>query len=446
VVGCKEILAWNLTDSFPNLHLAKVNIRKDLAFLTSSKLKSAAKPALRTDSGFMGRDLRVVGYPQGVIGQKSHLLTPQPDPTEMLRFILPPEIIPEFEERNSPNLDEIVLSVAGALQHGYSGGPVLTEDGTVVAVADGGLGEGAYEIGWAIPVQQVQWGDQEKHKSFLSALGGKDSGKLFGVLPGRIVELPDLYFTDASDSRGRIYKFANGKVSEFYIRPKGSIHYIAVSKNGTVFFSNMHDRHLYRLRGKKEELVYTHTTNLRDIAFDQMDRLYFSDARYDRGDGYIYRLESKQLSYYVRFFEQASLYYRFRLKDVDGSWDGNFAFDKDGFLWLSSGNRKPAHLYRVFERRPRRVFTSSDRIEGLSFIADNILIYADWRHTIHRLDLPGYLSSDIKSFGTIKLLADVEPVIKGRKIKVVPVRLGPKTTPKQNKDQYKDKVIQKIQK
>lgn len=418
VAGCNKVLASNLSDSFSDLRLAKVNIRKDLAFLTSSKLKSASKPALRIDSGFMGRGLRVVGYPQAVIGQKSHELAPQPDPTEMLRFILSPGVIPEFEKRNSPHPDEIVLSLTGALQHGYSGGPVLTEDGTVVAVADGGLGEGAYEIGWAIPVQQVRWDDPDKHTSFLSALGGKNSGKLFGVSPAPIAKLPDLYFTDARDSRGRIYKLANGNVSEFYVRPRGNIYYIAVSKNGTVFFSNANDRHLYRLRGKKEELVYTHKTYLRDIAFDQMDRLYFSEATGAGGDGFIYRLEGKQ----------ASFYYRVRLKDVDGSWAGNFAFDKDGFLWLSSGNRKPAHLYRVIEQRPRRVFTSSDSIEGLSFIADNILIYADWRHSIRRLDLPGYLSSDIQSFGTIQWLADVEPV-KG--FKMVPLRLAPKTTFKQ---------------
>ena len=228
-------------------------------------------------------------------------------------------------------------------------------------------------------------------------------------------KLPDLYFTDARDSRGRIYKLANGNVSEFYVRPKGNIYFIAVSKNGTVYFSNANDRHLYRLNGKKEEVVYTHKTYLRDIAFDQLDRLYFSEATGAGGDGYIYRLEGKQ----------ARFYYQVRLKDVDGSWAGNFAFDKNGFLWLSSGNRNPAHLYKVVEQRSQRVFTSSGSIRGLTFIADNILIYADWRHSIRRLDLPGYLYSDIQSFGTIQWLADVEPV-KGSKM--IPLRFYPKTT------------------
>jgi hypothetical protein len=86
VVGCNKMLASNLTDSYSDLSLGKVNIRKDLAFLTSSKLKSASKPALRIDSGFMGRELRAVGYPQAVMGQMSHELTPQPDPTVMLRL------------------------------------------------------------------------------------------------------------------------------------------------------------------------------------------------------------------------------------------------------------------------------------------------------------------------------------------------------------------------
>jgi hypothetical protein len=399
VVGCNQISAWNLTRQFFNLDVEKINLRKDLAFLTSSAVKAAARPAIRVDSGFIGRQLQVVGYAQGLGSQWNQPLTPQPDPTKLLRNILPPQVLLEFEKRQSPHPDETVLALTGALQHGYSGAPILTEDGTVVAVADGGLGGGAFEIGWAIPIQNVQWDPPQAHATQLAALAEDDSGKLFGISPAPIPQLPDLYFTDGRESRGRIYRFANDRLSQYYVRPQGQLHYIAVSQNGTIYFSNANDKDLYRLESGTEKRVYTHKTYLRDIAFDYLGRLYFSESSGAGSDGYIYRLEG----------DRASFYYRVRLDQVDGYWSGNFAFDKDGYLWLSSGNHRPAHLYKVVESRPQRMFTSAQSIRGLSFIADNILIYANFRQSIRRLDLTGYLSSKIKSFGMIHWLNDVEP-------------------------------------
>ena len=421
VVGCNQISAWNLTRQFFNLDVEKINLRKDLAFLTSGAVKAAARPAIRVDSGFIGRQLQVVGYAQGLGSQWNQPLTPQPDPTKLLRNILPPQVLLEFEKRKSPHPDETVLALTGALQHGYSGAPILTEDGTVVAVADGGLGGGAFEIGWAIPIQNVQWVRPQAHESQLAALAEDDSGKLFGISPAPIPQLPDLYFTDGRESRGRIYRFANDRLSQYYVRPQGQLHYIAVSKNGTIYFSNANDKDLYRLEGRTEKRVYTHKTYLRDIAFDYLGRLYFSESSGAGSDGYIYRLEG----------DQASFYYRVRLDQVDGYWSGNFAFDKDGYLWLSSGNRRPAHLYKVVESRPQRMFTSAQSIRGLSFIADNILIYANFRQSIRRLDLTGYLSSKIKSFGMIQWLNDVEPA---RRLKIKkPLVLSPYTKVKPHK-------------
>ena len=432
VVGCDQISAWNLTQQFFNLNLEKINIRKDLAFLTSSTVKSASRPAIRIDSEFIGRQLQVVGYAQGISGQWSQPLRPQPDPTMPLRYILPPQILLEFEKRQSPHPDETVLGLTGALQHGYSGAPILTENGTVVALADGGLGAGAFEIGWAIPVQNVQWDDPQTHGSKLAALAGDDSGRLFGISPAPIPQLPDLYFTDGRDSRGRIYRLSKDNLSQYYVRPQGNLHYIAVSKGGSIYFSNANDKHLYLLQGKQEKRVYTHKTYLRDIAFDYLGRLYFSEASGARSDGYIYRLEGNR----------ASFYYRVRLNQVDGYWSGNFAFDKDGYLWLSSGNRRPAHLYKVIESRPQRMFTSAQSIRGLSFIADNILIYADFRQSIRRLDLTGFMSSKIKSFGMIQWLNDVEPA---RRLRITePLLLSPYTKLKPRKTfRLNNRVIKK---
>jgi glucose/arabinose dehydrogenase len=93
----------------------------------------------------------------------------------------------------------------------------------------------------------------------------------------------------------------------------------------------------------REEVVYDHDTYVRDLAFD-LDQdgdlvLYFSEATGAGADGKIYRIED----------DAPVLYRTIALSDVGGSWAGDFAFGEDGTLYLSSGNRVPASIYKVDE-------------------------------------------------------------------------------------------------
>ena len=83
-----------------------------------------------------------------------------------------------------------------------------------------------------------------------------------------------------------------------------------------------------------------------------------------------------------------------RLAEVEGIWAGNFTFDATGTLWLSSGNRIPASLFKVVNGRPQRMFNSGGSISGLAFTRQGDLLYTDWRETVRRIELPGFFASE----------------------------------------------------
>ena len=84
-----------------------------------------------------------------------------------------------------------------------------------------------------------------------------------------------------------------------------------------------------------------------------VDRVYFSQACGSCGDGYIY---------YIDDIGETQLYYTVRLDEMPnpgcglgGYWSGNFFFDEDDNLYLSSGNHVPSSLFRVAGAGPDTV-------------------------------------------------------------------------------------------
>ena len=74
------------------------------------------------------------------------------------------------------------------------------------------------------------------------------------------------------------------------------------------------------------------------------------------------------------------------------AWATQVALDRsnnDNDLWLSSGNRIPAHLYKVVGGAPQRMYTSADgSISGFFFEPNGNIVYANWDNRIHRLTDP----------------------------------------------------------
>lgn len=209
-----------------------------------------------------------------------------------------------------------------------------------------------------------------------------------------------VYFADGGEPVGTIWKLQGGTVSAVYRRPSNRIYSVAISRNGIIYFCNANENKVYQLQEEHERVVYTHNTYVRRLAFDHNGDLYFSEATGGVGDGKIYRHKGSA----------AVPVFSVRLSTVDGYWAGDFAFDSQGALWLSSGNRRPANLYKVTNGEPSRVFTSSDSIAGIAFAADGSLIYTDSGHSIYRLTLPALSSELLYRSPTSTSLSGVAPV------------------------------------
>lgn len=218
----------------------------------------------------------------------------------------------------------------------------------------------------------------------------------------------DLYYTDARESPGSVYHAGTPN----YTRRSGNIYSFAFHPGvpEKLYFVNANENKIYRTHMRSdgyyfpEETVYTHDTYVRDIAFALDDsgdlRLYFSEATGAGANGMIYRLETNGT---------AAPFYVVRLSDVGGSWAGDFAFDTEGNLYLSSGNRIPASIYRVRSGTGavEVVYTdNTEPIKGL-VVKDGAIYYANWRNTIYKLNLTDGSKIDIYTDSDRTWLSDV---------------------------------------
>ncbi len=199
-----------------------------------------------------------------------------------------------------------------------------------------------------------------------------------------------------------------GSEETIYTRPSRNLYSFAFHPYvpEKLYYVNANENKIYRSSEtytgwSREEVVYDHDTYVRDLAFD-LDRdgdlvLYFSEATGAGADGKIYRIED----------DAPVLYRTIVLSDVNGFWAGDFAFGEDGTLYLSSGNRVPASIYKVDEWGVQEIFTDSEEpIKGLAY-KDGFLYYANWGTKIYRLDLETIERTTVYSNPERKWLSDV---------------------------------------
>jgi sugar lactone lactonase YvrE len=181
---------------------------------------------------------------------------------------------------------------------------------------------------------------------------------------------PIVYFTDASTPSGRVYRLENGTETIYHTRGNGYIYNLAFSPDGTLYYSDANDNDLYRLENGSEALVYHHSTYLCDVAFDSTGQIYISEASGSTSDGHIYHLDEEGT---------VSEYYTVSLADV-GVWGGDFAFDGNDNLYLSTGRVAGARIYQVVEGTPQAIFSApeDEAIAGICFDSDGNLYYASW--------------------------------------------------------------------
>ena len=211
-----------------------------------------------------------------------------------------------------------------------------------------------------------------------------------------------IYYADGYSSRGSVYYAASSTAPDniFYTRPSGNLHSFTFHPGvpEKLYYANANQRNIYMTAEtgsgwSAETSVYAHTTYVRDIAFafDQNGNLglYFSEATGAGSDGKIYKFDAATATPFY------TLIYTVKLSDVGGYWGGDFAFDYDGNLYLSSGNHVPASIYKVesVTGAVTKIFESKTGSIAGRVYRGGYLYYADWRQNIYRLDLSSMTST-----------------------------------------------------
>jgi len=76
--------------------------------------------------------------------------------TENLYNNLPPDVVEKLEAFKVPDVKIEIMMLEGSLLPGYSGSPIFhKEDGSLVAIGDGGLDAGTKNVSWGIPAKYL---------------------------------------------------------------------------------------------------------------------------------------------------------------------------------------------------------------------------------------------------------------------------------------------------
>lgn len=195
------------------------------------------------------------------------------------------------------------------------------------------------------------------------------------VLPS-IASAQTLLYTDWTVVPGRVYYQGSASEQTLMQAAAGRIYSVKAGPDGGMVVVDANTYDVLTWAGGAPQVLYHHTTYVRDTAFDAQGRLYFSEATGAGGNGRIYRLDDSG----------PVVFYTVNLASVGGFWAGHFGFAPDGTLYLSSGNRIPASIYRVTGGVPAVFFHDpSGSIAGFDFDAAGNLYYADWFSRIYQV-------------------------------------------------------------
>lgn len=203
-----------------------------------------------------------------------------------------------------------------------------------------------------------------------------------------------MYFCDAKEPTGSVYEIVGGTATPVFtfsgaLAGNQAYHSAFNPSTNKLYVSNANKFNLYSVDSTTglASIEYTHTTYLRDVAFDPSGKFYFSESSGAGGDGKIYLLN---LTTHV-----PTLFYTVHLPQVGGFWAGDFTFSPDGHLYLSTGNEIGAHIYRVdnpaLASPPVTVYSiATESVTGIAFDRSGQLFYTNWDGTngyIYQLNL-----------------------------------------------------------
>jgi hypothetical protein len=203
-----------------------------------------------------------------------------------------------------------------------------------------------------------------------------------------------IHFTDAKQTTGSVYELIGTNPTAIFtfsgaLAGNQAYHSAFDRRTGKLYVSNSNQFKLFAVDSTTgaASAVFTHTTYLRDVAFDPAGNLYFSEATGAGADGKIYKLDLTSGT--------PTVFYGVVLSSVGGFWAGDFTFAPDGHLYISSGNVVGGRVYRVDDPAaaspPISVYSiAAESVTGIAFDRYGRFYYSNWDATaghIYQLDL-----------------------------------------------------------
>jgi len=203
-----------------------------------------------------------------------------------------------------------------------------------------------------------------------------------------------IYFTDSFQTTGSVYELIGSASSPIFtfsgtLSGNRAYHSAFDPRTGKLYVSNSNQFKLFAVNSATGAAsdVFTHTTFLRDVAFDPAGNLYFSEATGAGADGKIYRLDLTSGT--------ATVFYNVLRSSVGGFWAGDFTFAPDGHLYISTGNVVGGRVYRIDDpaaaSAPVSVYSiAAESVTGIAFDRYGQFYYSNWDSTaghIYQLQL-----------------------------------------------------------
>jgi hypothetical protein len=161
------------------------------------------------------------------------------------------------------------------------------------------------------------------------------------------------------------------------------LHSFAIGRDGRQYYLCCNEPSLVEADQDGERKIFTHTTYVRDLALDEDDNVYFSEASGAGSHGKIYRLVPATDKAAAR----AELFCTVDPRKFSGYWDGPFTLGRNAqgkldrnTLYLSSGNCIPAYVCRITRNQgqwsaPTWVYQAARRIMGPVFTSPATACY-----------------------------------------------------------------------
>ena len=194
------------------------------------------------------------------------------------------------------------------------------------------------------------------------------------------VQTSPYYIVESYRKPSVVYKIVGGKSRDLFTHQR-NIKSIAVW-GGELYFSLVGDNRIYKKVGPgRGDVYFTHGNQIKDIAFDSRGVLYFTEVS-GSANRSIYNIDPRS--------RRVGHYRSVPLRNINGFWDGNFAFDMAGNLYLSSGgNRTPAFIYRAVSKGYTDIYRD-DRgtIRGVAIDPHNpnFVYYANGKSIIYKVN------------------------------------------------------------